>query len=124
MRIKLLSLLFVLICAPIILIGQDILFVGNSLTYSNNLPEMLKKIGDKHNVNMSTTSICYPNYALIDHINDGDVQKTMSSSKFDYLIFQQGPSSQLEGRKMLIEDGAILSSQPKIGFIPALVHSL
>ena len=28
--------------------------------------------------------------------------------KFDYLVVQQGPSSQTEGKKMLIEDGKVL----------------
>ena len=30
----------------------------------------------------------------------------MAKKKYDYIIIQQGPSSQKKGKKMLIEDGA------------------
>ncbi len=97
----------------ILLIGlqsnaQKILFVGNSLTYSNNLPKMLEEIAKEFNESIKTKSLCAPNYAIIDHLNEGKLQKLLQKNKFDYLVVQQGPSSQLEGKKMLIEDGAKL----------------
>lgn len=49
--------------------------------------------------------VAFPNYAIEDHWNDGDVQKLIESGKHDYVIIQQGPSSQQDGRKMLIEYG-------------------
>ncbi|SNT29378.1 Lysophospholipase L1 [Ekhidna lutea] len=82
-----------------------ILFVGNSLTYTNNLPELVKNEARKKGFKVQTTMIAYPNYALIDHLDDGEVQKRIRSGKFDYVIVQQGPSSQSEGREMLLDAG-------------------
>ncbi|MEY8021659.1 SGNH/GDSL hydrolase family protein [Muriicola sp. SD30] len=82
-----------------------ILFVGNSLTYSNNLPQLVKKDAQSKGIEVDYEMIAFPNYAIIDHWNDGNVQKLISSQSFDFVILQQGPSSQREGRRMLIEDG-------------------
>ena len=82
-----------------------ILFVGNSLTYSNNLPKLVKKSAKLKDVEIKTKMIAFPNYAIEDHWNDGQVQKLISSKKYDFIIIQQGPSSQNDGRKILIDYG-------------------
>jgi hypothetical protein len=43
---------------------------------------------------------------LEDHWNDGELQKLMLSGNYDYVVVQQGPSSQSEGKHMLIDYGA------------------
>ncbi|MBU2938791.1 SGNH/GDSL hydrolase family protein [Lacinutrix sp. C3R15] len=83
----------------------NILFIGNSLTYTNNLPQLVKTHAKQKGIEINTQMIAFPNYAIEDHWNDGQVQKLISSNKFDYVILQQGPSSQSDGRKMLIEYG-------------------
>ncbi|WP_232457103.1 SGNH/GDSL hydrolase family protein [Polaribacter sp. SA4-12] len=88
--------------------AQKILFVGNSLTYSNNLPDILEDIANKSGIEIKTKSLCFANYAIADHLNEGKLHKTLSKKKYDYVVVQQGPSSQLEGKKMLIDDGRIL----------------
>ncbi|WP_411768274.1 SGNH/GDSL hydrolase family protein [Winogradskyella sp. A3E31] len=88
----------------------NILFVGNSLTYTNDLPQLVKKYAKRKGIKIKTKMIAYPNYAIIDHWNDGKIQKLIVSKTYDYVIIQQGPSSQSEGRKMLIEDGQKISN--------------
>ncbi|HEU5291483.1 MAG TPA: hypothetical protein VFU05_12625 [Cyclobacteriaceae bacterium] len=83
----------------------NILFLGNSLTYANNLPELVKQVAASDSVEMNYRSICFPNYALIDHWKDGNAQKEIESDKYNFVIVQQGPSSQEEGRAYLIEWG-------------------
>ncbi|NVK51755.1 MAG: SGNH/GDSL hydrolase family protein [Flavobacteriaceae bacterium] len=87
------------------LYAQRILFVGNSLTYYNDMPNILRQIGKKFDKKIHTEMLCYPNYAIIDHLREGKVQQKIASEKYDYVIAQQGPSSQEQGRKMLINDG-------------------
>jgi len=85
--------------------SKQFLFIGNSLTYTNNLPEILENIAINFDKNVETTSLCYPNYGLEDHWNDGKIQKLINRGKFDYIIIQQGPSSQNVGKEMLIDYG-------------------
>ena len=87
-----------------------ILFIGNSLTYTNNLPELVKKSAKLQGIEIDFKMIAFPNYAIIDHWNDGEVQKLIASKKYDFVIIQQGPSSQNNGRNMLIEYGKKYSS--------------
>lgn len=85
--------------------AQKILFLGNSLTYTNELPKILEEVSENFGKTITKKSLCFPNYAIIDHLNEGKLHNILSSEKFDYLVVQQGPSSQPEGKKMLIEDG-------------------
>ena len=87
----------------------NILFIGNSLTYTNNLPKLVKKEAKKKGIKINTKMIALPNYALIDHWNVGKVQQLIRSKKYDFVIIQQGPSSQNDGRKILIEYGTKLN---------------
>lgn len=83
----------------------NILFVGNSLTYTNNLPELVKQKASEKGISLGIKTIAKPNYAIVDHWAEGEVQQYIESKKFDFVIIQQGPSSQQEGRAMLIEGG-------------------
>lgn len=84
----------------------SILFVGNSLTYSNDLPKLVYELTKSRNQNIYTKMIAKPNFALIDHLDvDSHVEEEIKSKKFDYVVVQQGPSSQDESRKLLFEGG-------------------
>lgn len=86
-------------------LGQSILFVGNSLTYSNDLPRMVEKIGKTAGIKLKTRCLCFPNYGLEDHWTEGKVSKLIEKEEFDFVVFQQGPSSQAYGRSSLIDFG-------------------
>lgn len=83
-----------------------VLFIGNNLTFANNLSKLVKKETLYLDVTLETTMIAYPNYALINHWNDGEIQKLIAKNNYDVVIVQQGSSSQPEGRRMLLVDGA------------------
>ena len=83
----------------------NILFVGNSLTYTNDLPKLVKEQASEKDLVIGVKMIAYGNYAIVDHWEDGDVQKEINSKKYQFVIIQQGPSSQAEGKQMLLEYG-------------------
>lgn len=116
---KLLFLLILLLVACSSIHGQqdtyntekfEILFIGNSLTYTNNLPQLIKTYAKRKGLKINTKMVAFPNYAIEDHWNDGQIQKLISSKNYDFVILQQGPSSQNDGREMLIEFGKKYSS--------------
>ena len=90
--------------------NYNILFVGNSLTLTNNLPELVKQSANEKGITLGIKTIAKPNYAIVDHWAEGDVQQDIKSKKFDFVIIQQGPSSQQEGRDMLIESGEMYAN--------------
>lgn len=82
-----------------------ILFVGNSLTYENDLPGLVERITASKGIAIKHDRLAKPNYALEDHWLEGQLQKMIKKEKYDYVIVQQGPSSQAEGREMLLNYG-------------------
>lgn len=83
----------------------NILFIGNSLTYTNNLPDLIKTKAKYLGYNIETKTVAFPNYAISDHWNKGEVQKLIKSKHYNIVIIQQGPSSQSKGQKILIDYG-------------------
>lgn len=84
---------------------QNVLIVGNSLSYSNSMPNIIETIGEVDGIKLKIECLCKPNYALIDHWDDGQLQQLIANKKFDFIVLQQGPSSQEWGREVLIEYG-------------------
>lgn len=83
----------------------NLLFVGNSLTYYNDLPNLVKEIAATRDILINTEMLAKGNYAIVDHWADGQVQTLIRSKKYDYVIIQQGPSSQADGYDMLVNGG-------------------
>lgn len=84
----------------------NILFVGNSLTYTNDLPYLVEQSAERLNLKIGTRSLAYSNYAIIDHYQGQNVHEEIASGEYDFVVMQQGPSSQEYGREILIEYGA------------------
>ena len=83
----------------------NVLFIGNSLTYFNDLPALVEEMALDKELIIGTTMIAHANYAIVDHWADGLVQQEIAKEIYDWVIIQQGPSSQEEGRNILIEYG-------------------
>ena len=86
----------------------NILFIGNSLTFSNGLPGRVAKLASADGTDMHTDMVAKPNYALEDHIADGDIQKMIEQNQYDFVVIQQGPSSQADGRESLVTFGGMI----------------
>lgn len=62
----------------------NVLFIGNSLTYYNDMPQMLQKMMNETNPNIKIDQITFPGMSLNDHLNkviesqSGDNLKTRS----------------------------------------------
>lgn len=71
-----------------------VLFIGNSLTYTNDLPAMLERVAAlAGNRSIGTTTVAYPNYALEDHWAQGTARDLLDRHPWDFVVMQQGPSS-------------------------------
>jgi len=81
--------------------GLRVLFVGNSLTTTNDLPGVVAAFGAASEVPVAVRSIAYPNVSLEDHWRLGEAQDALASGDWDVVVMQQGPSSLPENQEHL-----------------------
>lgn len=79
-----------------------ILFVGNSLTYTNDIPKLVRELGKADSIFIEYETIAKPDYGLDDHLNEGIVQKEINKGKYDFVVVQQGPSALPESQAILM----------------------
>lgn len=83
--------------------GHRVLFVGNSLTTTNDLPGTLAAIAAAGGDTIEVATVARPNFALIDHLNGGsDAVGTIERGGWEYVVLQQGPSSLPLNRDTLV----------------------
>ncbi len=74
--------------------GRRILFVGNSLTYVNDLPGMLQALADSAGGDrLAVETVAGPNFALVDHWREGTAMREIAEGGWELVVLQQGPSS-------------------------------
>lgn len=78
-----------------------VLFVGNSLTYVNDLPGVVAAFGAANGTPIVTRSVAYGNHSLEDHWARGDARDALASGEWDVVVMQQGPSSLPENQENL-----------------------
>jgi len=99
------GLLFLLLAAapPAAAEPLRVLFIGNSLTASNDLPEIFATLaeGGGH-ARPITGALAAGGFSLEDHWNRGEAQKSIATRRWDIVVLQQGPSALLESRRLLV----------------------
>ncbi|MFN8583553.1 MAG: hypothetical protein U0163_21570 [Gemmatimonadaceae bacterium] len=82
-----------------------VLFVGNSLTYVNDVPHTVADLAQLAGArSLYYVTIAYPDYALEDHLAQGDAARALAAQDWDYVVLQQGPSSLASSRAILERD--------------------
>ena len=70
-----------------------LLFIGNSLTYTNDLPDMVRRVAQAAGGGLRVEMAVGPNLAVIDHTNGAtDAAQKISASRWDAVVLQQGPT--------------------------------
>ena len=71
-----------------------VLFIGNSLTYTNDLPSMYLALARQAgNDSVHAAQIAYPDFALEDHWQDGTARRSLMDNRWEYVVMQQGSSA-------------------------------
>jgi hypothetical protein len=92
--------------------GYRILFIGNSLTASNDLPQTVAALAATVHDSISVEAVTRPNLAVIDHVNGAsDAVNAIRGGRWDYVVLQQGPTSQQLGRDTLILASKLLDPE-------------
>jgi len=78
-----------------------LLFVGNSLTYYNDLPSLVAEIAKQDGVEITYKTIAVPDFSIDDHLAGTSIQSAFAKERFDFVIAQQGPSALPESQELL-----------------------
>lgn len=90
----------------------NVLFIGNSLTYYNDMPEMLQKMMNETNPNIKIDHITFPGMSLDAHLNtiiesqDGDNLKTRSK-KPDEISVTEKKIKEREWDIIILQTGGV-----------------
>jgi hypothetical protein len=80
-----------------------VLFVGNSLTYVNDLPAVVAAVARSAGDTFDVATAAGPNLALIDHLEGAtDALSKIRGGGWDYVVLQQGPTTQSLCRDSLV----------------------
>jgi hypothetical protein len=101
--------------------GPGILFIGNSLTYTNDLPGMLGALILAAGADpLRIEEVTFPDVGLPDHWEFGPARETIEEGTWDIVVLQQGPSA-TEGRPYLLEYSELFAEEIRAaGGQPAL----
>jgi hypothetical protein len=84
--------------------GRAVLFIGNSLTYVNDVPGIVQALADSAaggGERLAVATVAFPDYALEDHWSNGAARAAIASRQWSVVVLQQGPSSLEESRTNL-----------------------
>lgn len=125
--VRLLGLLLALAFTSCSSLGPDgagaarILFVGNSLTYTHDLPAVVEALARADGRRIETETVAGPNLSLEDHWALGGAAEQLAGGTWDVVVLQQGPSTLAESREHLIEwVGAFADLAREAGTEPAV----
>ena len=80
---------------------SKVLFIGNSLTYANDLPAMLRAVAAQAGKTLVTAEVTQGAFALEDHFRAGHAQVEIAKG-YQLVILQQGPSAVEESQVNLL----------------------
>src|SRR5438309_4049155 len=70
--------------------GEGILFIGNSLTYQNDLPGMVEGLAEAAGQKLPSAQVAFGGYSLADHLQQGDALRAIARGGWRVVVLQQG----------------------------------
>ena len=73
--------------------ARAVLFIGNSLTYTNDLPALMRLVAEAAGDSLRVAMAAGPNLAVIDHVNGAtDAVARIDGDEWGYVVLHQGPT--------------------------------
>lgn len=70
----------------------NILFIGNSYTFVNEMPEIFAELAELGEHNVKVTTLAKAGYSLDDHVQDPQTRRLIRDENWDYVILQEKSS--------------------------------
>jgi len=101
--------------------GRRVLFIGNSLTYANDLPWMVQALAKSIGQTLEVAMVAFGGANLEDHWNQGEAPRRIAEGGWNVVVMQQGPSSVPANRENMREYARRFAERiEKVGARPAL----
>lgn len=101
--------------------GDAVLFIGNSLTYYNAMPDIVKALADSSGEPLRVGMVAFADFALVDHWYEGTALEEIGLGGWRYVVLQQGPSAVSYNRDSLrLLTTAFAARITAVGARPAL----
>ena len=71
---------------------ENVLFIGNSMTYYNDMPELFRQVSESKGKEVLVESFTRGGVGLAQHISEGSVFRQISSRAWDKVVLQPGTS--------------------------------
>jgi hypothetical protein len=102
--------------------GSAILFIGNSLTQSNDLPLRVQDVARDAGAAIDVSAVVSGGFSLEDHLGSGPAVPRIRSRSWSVVVMQQGPSTLPESRALLVRDATRMAAEIRaVGARPALL---
>jgi hypothetical protein len=102
--------------------GPAVLFIGNSLTESNDLPRRVQDLARDAGAPIEVSAVVAGGFSLEDHLAAGPAVPRIRSRAWSAVVLQQGPSTLPESRSALIRDATRMAAEIRAaGARPALM---
>ncbi|HEU6444251.1 MAG TPA: SGNH/GDSL hydrolase family protein [Gaiellaceae bacterium] len=99
-----------------------VLFVGNSLTATNDLPAGVARIAGRAGRRLEYRTVAPGGFALEDHWSQGEARSALAAGGWDVVVMQQGPSALPESQANLREWATRWAAEARArGATPALL---
>ena len=119
---RILILLFVLV--PCLVMAQKpkqdslrLLFIGNSYTYYNDLPQMVYEIAKSQKRKLSVKSVTKGGEKLSGHLTNQKLREMLTSEHWDYVVLQEQSSTPAKPTDVVIKE-----SYPAAKSLDSLIH--
>ncbi|PIF45679.1 putative secreted protein (Por secretion system target) [Chryseobacterium sp. 52] len=78
------------LCALLSAQADQVLFIGNSITYFNDMPLLFKDLAASKGKNVEVTSHTVGGSGFVNHVNDNALYQTIRSKNYKYVVMQPG----------------------------------
>lgn len=88
--IRILFLILINLSACLSAQADQVLFIGNSMTYFNDMPVLFKDMATSKGKNVEVTSHTVGGAGFVNHVNDNALYQTIRSKTYQYVVMQPG----------------------------------
>ncbi len=93
-----------------------VLFIGNSLTYRNDLPQVVKQLAAARGRRVETQMVAHSLWSLAGHWRNGEALRAIEQGHWDYVVLQDYSTSAVQERdRMFVAASAFDTAIRKAG---------